>query len=216
MAEEAAAPRKAPGDRKREIGDAVAYALGNAIRNAALAILAEGKRSKSELAKITGIDLRTISHHVDELYECGCIEDAGTFKAKKGNTNERFYRAIVLPYITDEAYRNMSLEERRDVNGVTVQSITTETLSSFRSGKMESDEHLWLLWDALNLDVRGKEEVAEELAESYDRIQAIHGRAANRLAESGETGTMNIVTLTSFERGRNKRPAQSYTPPREI
>lgn len=204
-------PRKPPGERKREIGDAVAYALGNAIRNVALAVLAEGKRSKSELAKITGIDLRTMSHHVDELYECGCIEDAGS--VKKGNVTERFYRTVILPYITDEVYRNMTLEERRDVNGVTVQSILTETLASFRAGKMESDEQLWLLWDALNLDVQGKEEVAEEQAESYERIQAIHGRAINRLCESGETGTMSIVTLTSFERGRNKRPAQSYAPP---
>lgn len=211
MAEEATAPRKPPEERKREIGDAVAYALGNAIRNVALAVLAEGKRSKSELAKITGIDLRTMSHHVDELYECGCIEDAGSIK--KGNVTERFYRTIILPYITDEAYRNMTLEERRDVNGVTVQSILTETLASFRAGKMEPDEQLWLLWDALNLDVQGKEEVAKELAESYERIQAIHGRATNRLCESGETGTMSIVTLTSFERGRNKRPAQSYAPP---
>jgi DNA-binding transcriptional ArsR family regulator len=211
LAEEATAPRKPPGERKREIGDAVAYALGNAIRNVALAVLAEGKRSKSELAKITGIDLRTMSHHVDELYECGCIEDAGS--VKKGNVTERFYRTVILPYITDEAYRNMTPEERRDVNGVTVQSILTETLASFRAGKMEPDEQLWLLWDALNLDVRGKEEVAEELAESYERIQAIHGRATNRLCESGETGTMSIVTLTSFERGRNKHPAQSYAPP---
>jgi DNA-binding transcriptional ArsR family regulator len=210
LAEEATAPRKPPGERKREIGDAVAYALGNAIRNVALAVLAEGKRSKSELAKMTGIDLRTMSHHVDELYECGCIEDAGSIK--KGNVTERFYRTVILPYITDEAYRNMTLEERRDVNGVTVQSILTETLASFRAGKMEPDEQLWLLWDALNLDVQGKEEVAEELAESYERIQAIHGRATNRLCESGETGTMSFVNFTSFEGVRKTRPAQSYAP----
>jgi hypothetical protein len=49
--------------------EAVAYALGNAIRNEALAILAEGKRSTSELAKIMNVDVKRLGNHIRRLYE---------------------------------------------------------------------------------------------------------------------------------------------------
>lgn len=205
--------RKPLGERKREIDDAVVYALGHWIRNEALSIFAEGKHSTSEIAKMLGEDVRVVSNHIRELYDSGCIESAGT--AKKGNVNEQFYRAVILPYITDEAYRNMSVEERRDVNGVTVQSILTEILASFRAGKMESDEDLWLLWDCLNLDAEGRREVSEEFAASYDRLLDIKARSANRLCESGEVGTTTIVTMTSFERSRPGRPDRGYNPSTE-
>lgn len=190
--------------------EAVAYALGNRIRNEALSILAEGKRSISELAKIMERDMRLVGHHVRELYDSGCIEMAGT--VKKRNVTERFYRAVILPYITDEAYRAMSNEERRDVNGVTVQSILTETLASYREGKMESDQDLWLLWDAANLDVQAKKELAEHFATSYEEVVNIKARAATRLSESGEIGTTTIFTITSFERSRPERPERVYAP----
>lgn len=213
MAEEAAVGRKPRNERKRTMDEAVRVALGNWIRNEALSILAEGKRSTSELAKMMGLDVKVLGNHIRELYDCGCIEDAGT--ATKGNVTERFYRAVILPYITDDAYRAMSQEERRDVNGVTVQSILSETLSSYRAGKMEADENLWLLWDALNLDAQGRREIAEEYAESYERMKDIGGRAAARLCESGETGTTTIITATAFQRSRPRRPERSYTPSTE-
>lgn len=213
LAEKLAATRKPPAERKRQMEDAVAYALGHPIRNQALSILAEGKRSTSELAKIMGEDVKAVGHHIRELYESGCIEDAGT--VMKGNVTERFYRVVILPYITDEAYQAMTMEERRDIIGVTVQSILTETLASYRAGKMESDEDLWLLWDALNLDARGRREVADELAASYERLLDIKCRAATRMTESGETGTTTIVTATAFSRCRSGRPERSYTPSTE-
>ena len=195
------------------MGEAVAYAVGNWIRNEALSILAEGKRSTSELAKMLGLDTKLVGNHIRELYDSGCIEIAGT--AKRGNVTETFYRTVILPYITDEAYRAMSIEERRDVNGVTVQSILTETLAAFGAGKMEADEALWLLWDAFNLDAQGREEVAQALAESYERVVDIAAEAVNRMAKSGETGTTTILSLTSFQRSRPGRPERGYAPPTE-
>lgn len=208
--EPAQASRKPPAERKREMDEAVAYALGNPIRNEALAILAEGKRSTNELAKIMEVDVKLLGNHIRRLYEAGCIEIAGT--AKRHNVTETFYRAVILPYITDEAYRAMSIEERRDVNGVTVQSILTETLASYRVGKMESDEDLWLLWDAVPLDLQGRKELADHLAESYETVKDIQGKAATRMCESGETGTTTIVTATAFDRCRPSPPECGYTP----
>ena len=213
MAEKLAAARKPPAERKRQMDDAVAWALGHPIRNEVLSILAEGKRSTSELAKIMDADVKLVGHHVRELFASGCIEDAGT--VARGNVTERFYRTVILPYMTDEAYQAMTTEERHDVVGVTVQSILTETLASYRAGKMESDEDLWLLWDALNLDAKGRREVADELAASYERLLDIKCRAATRISESGETGTTTIVTTTAFSRCRSGRPERNFAPSTE-
>ncbi|HWM55521.1 MAG TPA: ArsR family transcriptional regulator [Solirubrobacterales bacterium] len=211
MAEKLAATRKPPAERKRKkMDEAVAWALGHPVRNEVLSILAEGKRSSSELAKIMDEDVKLVGHHVRELFESGCIEDAGT--VARGNVTERFYRTVILPYITDEAYQAMTMEERHDIIGVTIQSILTETLASYRAGKMESDEDLWLLWDALNLDAEGRREVADELAASYERLADIKGRAATRMCESGEAGTTTIVTATAFSRCRQGRPERNYAP----
>ncbi len=207
---EAIVARKPLGDRKRSMDDALAYALKNWIRNEALSILAEGKRSTSELAKLMGLDVKLLGNHVRQLYECGCIEIAEI--KKRGNVTETFYRAVVLPYITDEAYRDMTLEERRDVIGVTTLSILTETMASYRAGTMEPDDDLCLLWDALSLDAQGRREVSEEFADSFKRMLRIKGRAAKRLADSGELGTTTIISMTGFERSRPGRPERTYAP----
>ncbi len=209
----AAAPRMPHDARTREMDEAVAYALGNKIRNQALVILAEGPRSSKELAKMMGLGTRLVSNHISRLYKAGCIEIA--FTAERGNVTEVFYRTVILPYITDEAYRKMTMMERRDVNGVTTQNILTETLAAYRAGKMDDDEDLWLLWDALMCDEQARKEIAQEQAESYERQKDIAGRAATRLCESGEVGQTTIIVSMAFDRSRAELPERRYVPPTE-
>jgi len=203
--------------RTREMDEAVAYALGNKIRNQALVILAEGPRSSKELAQMMGLGdpagVRRVSNHITRLYKAGCIEIA--FTADKGNVTEVYYRTVILPYITDEAYRKMTMRERHDVNGVTTQNILTETLAAYRAGKMDDDEDLWLLWDALMCDEQARKEIAQEQAESYERQKAIAGRAATRLSKSGEVGQTTIIVSMAFDRCRKELPERRYVPSTE-
>lgn len=196
--------RKPAAERKRPVDEAVSFAVGNGIRIDALAILAEGKHSPSEIAEILGVDTRLVGNHIRELYECGCIESAGTKNVR--NATQHFYRAVDVPYISDEAYREMPVEARREVIGVIVQSIVAETIASLRAGKMETDDDVWLLWDCLNLDPRGRRELADEMAAHYEKIVAIKEENADRLAEAGEDGVTTFVSLTAFERSRSGRP----------
>jgi len=209
----AEAPRMPRDTRTREMDEAVAYAVGNKIRNQALVILAEGPRSSSELAKMMGLGVKRVSNHIRELYKAGCIEIAYT--AEKGNVTEVYYRTVILPYITDEAYRKMTMVERRDVNGVTIQNILTESLAAYRARKMDDDEDLWLLWDALMCDEQARKEIAQEQAESYERQKDIAGRAATRLCESGEVGQTTIIVSMAFDRCRSELPERRYVPPTE-
>lgn len=205
--------RKRASDHKRGIDGALSYALGNWIRVDALAILAEGRHSVSEVAEIMGLDLKRVSGHIRELYACGCIEDAGTEKVR--NTTEHFYRAVQLPYIDDETNRNLSLEARREILALIIQAMMTETLASFRAGKMEGNENTWIGWDCANLDSQGQRELKEEITATLERIGDIKARAANRLTESGEVGINTVYTFNAFERSRPGRPQAGYSLPEE-
>lgn len=211
---EAATNRKPASERKRAAEDAVAYAVGNGTRIDALAILAEGRSSPSEIAEALGVDTQLVGNHIRELFACGCIESAGTAQVR--NMTQHFYRALATPYISDEAYREMPLDARREVIGVLVQAIVAETLASLRSGKMESDDDVCLIWDCVSLDRRGRRELSDEMQAHYERILEIQAENADRLTKSGEEEITTLVSLMAFERSRPGRPEKRYAyPPTE-
>lgn len=166
-----------------------------------------------------GEDVKNVTNHLRDLYEAGSIEFVG--HKGDGNIRRTVYRAIARPVVSDEEYRAMSIAERNDVNGVVVQWILAECLSSYRNKKMDQDEDLCLISDEPTLDAKGRRELRELLTASWSgesedpdplkSVQEIEGRAANRMAESGEAGTTVVVALLAFERGRSRgfrrRPA---------
>jgi DNA-binding transcriptional ArsR family regulator len=210
---DAATTRKPASERKRPADEAVAYAVGNGTRIDALAILAEGKQSPSQIAEILGVDTQLVNNHIRELFACGCIESAGTTTVR--NATQRFYRALATPHVSDEAYRAMPVEARREVISVLIQAIVAETLASFRAGKMEADDDVALMWDCVTLDEEGRRELSAETQAHFDRILAIQAESANRLAESDEGGITTFVALTAFERSRPGRPENRFVYPPE-
>jgi DNA-binding transcriptional ArsR family regulator len=205
--------RKSARERKKPIDEAVAYAVGNGTRIDALAILAEGKHSPSQIAEILGVDTNLIGNHIRELYECGCIESAGTTKVR--NATQHFYRGLATPHVTDSVYKKMPHKARREVIGVLVQAAVAEIMASFRAGRMEADDDVCLMWDCVSLDKRGRRELSKEMQAHFDRILEIQSENANRLAESGEQGITTVVSLMAFERSRAGRPEKRYAYPVE-
>jgi len=190
--------------------DMPTYAVGHPIKLAALIALHEKDQSAVEIADRLGIDVRWVTNHLRDLYDAGCIEFVG-YRAGTTNIPRAVYRAIARPLIDDEAYRAMSQMERRATAGVVVQWITAECLASYRSGKIDQDDDVCLISDEPSLDAEGKQELRELFIAVYEgeidalevakSIQAIEGRAANRMTESGEEGTAMFVALMAFERG---------------
>jgi hypothetical protein len=194
--------------RTRRPDDALPHAVNHWIRVEALAIFHEGEFSAGEVADMLGEDVKLVRGHIRDLYDSGCIEFAG-YKMV-GNYRKPVYRAVILPIVTDEVYRAMSIEDRHDASGAIVQGVLAESLSSYRNGKMDNDENLCLVWDAPNLDAQGRREMLAHLTSSWRGVQHIHARATNRMAKSGETGTTTVVGLLGFERGRAGRPECGY------
>jgi DNA-binding transcriptional ArsR family regulator len=195
-------------ERKRQSVEAMTHANNHWIRVEALALLHEGEFSAGEIAEAIGEDVKNVTVHIHDLYDSGNIEFAGTKMI--GNYARPVYRALVLPKVDQEVYRKMSIKDRHDLNGAVTQGITTEMISSYGNGKMDEDEDLYLVWDAMTLDARGEQEMHDYMEDRYAGAKEIQVEAAHRLAESGEEGVTKCIGLLAFRRGRPGRPEGGY------
>jgi hypothetical protein len=200
--------RKPLKQRKRQPVEAMTHAINHWIRVEIIAIFHEGDYSAGQVAEMIGVDVKTVTGHIHDLYESGCIEFAGT-KMIDGYARP-VYRAIVMPVVTPEVYRTMPIPERHSLNGAVTQAILTETVSAYSAGKMDEDEELYLVWDAPYLDAQGEREMHDHLAASYKGAKRIHAKSANRMAKSGELGHTKVVGFLGYRRGRPGRPDGGY------
>jgi DNA-binding transcriptional ArsR family regulator len=214
--------RRPARERTRLPEEAPTYPANHRIRLESLIILHEGEFSAADIAQMIGEETPIVTNHLRDLYDAGCIEFVG-YKGK-GNFKKAVYRAVARPVIGDEEYQAMSLEERHEINGVALQWILAESLSSYRNEKMDRDENLCLVSDEPCLDAKGRFELHELLAacwsgESEDvlkalkSVQEIAARATNRMAKSGEAGTTVVVSLMAFERARPRISERSSRVP---
>ncbi len=195
--------------RKRKIEDAVSYALGRGVRVDILCYLNEAPRSPSELAELLSLPLSKIEHPIKELLASGSIELAYVERGS-GNTRRHFYRAVEIPFFSDEEMWAMSFEARQEIYGLILQSSVAEALAAFRAGKVSNDPRVCMAWRWFNLDAQGRRDLADENARSWDRMMEIEVESADRRAVTGETGVSIIVSLLAHERARylDKRPAR--------
>jgi len=195
--------------RKRKIEDAVSYALGSGVRVDLLCYLNEAPRSPSELAELLSLPLSKVEHHIKELLASGSIELAYVEEGS-GNTRRHFYRAVEIPFFTDEEMWAKPFEARQEIYGLILQSSVAEALAAFRAGKVSNDPRVCMAWRWFNLDTQGRHDLADENARSWDRMMEIEAESADRRAMTGEEGVSIIVSLLAHERARllNKRPAR--------
>lgn len=192
--------------RKRSIEDAVSYAISHRIRVKILGYLHEGSRSPSELAEQMNLPMSTVEHHIKELLASESIELARVEPVR--NTTEHFYRAIELPFFTDEEMWALPVQARQEIYGLIIQSSVAEIQAAFRAGKMSNDPRVWMAWRWFNLDAQGRRDLADELARSWARVQQIEAESAARCTKSGEKVVSMLVSTFGFERFRTSR-----TPP---
>lgn len=186
-------------ERSRE--EAVAYAVAHRIRVQVLAALNERSFSIVELARIVRQPMSTVGHHVEELLKDGSIEVAGTRRVRA--INQVIYRAVEMPFYDEEAMAALEPEARQEIYGLTLQNATAEAMASFFAGKFSNDPETWIAWRWFNVDEQGRAEIAEELAESWERFQEIEARSAERATGSGEELKSIVVSSAGFERSRS-------------
>jgi DNA-binding transcriptional ArsR family regulator len=202
--------RRPARERTRLPEEAPTYPTNHRIRHESLIILHEGEFSAADIAEMIGEETPIVTNHLRDLYDAGCIEFVGY--QGKGNFKRAVYRAVARPFTNREEYEPLSPEERQEAIGVHLQWTVAEALASYRNKKMASDEALCIISDEPCLDAEGRLELDDFLTACWNgesevlaklkSVQDIAGRAANRMAKSGEAGTTIVVSLMGFERAR--------------
>jgi DNA-binding transcriptional ArsR family regulator len=188
------------GQRGKSIEEVVSYAVGHRIRVQVLVILSEGVFSPDQIAQMIEEPTNKVSHHVKELLDAGSIEVAKTEQVR--NTLQHYYRAVEMPYYSDEDIAAMTPEQRQVTYGLTLQQIMAEAMAAFWAGKLIDDPRVWLGQRWFNVDERGRDEIADEQARSWERIHEIEAASINRCANSGESANSVIVAQLGFKRER--------------
>ncbi|MDX6626073.1 MAG: hypothetical protein QOE56_1062 [Solirubrobacterales bacterium] len=188
------------GQSGKTIEEVIGYALGHRIRVQVLSLLNEGTYTPDEIAQILGEPLNRVGHHIRELHDGGSIELAKVEKAR--NADQHYYRAVEMPFYSDEEVWAMTPQQRQVSAGLVLQNMVAEAMSAFWAGKIRDDPRCWLAWRWFNVDVQGRREIADEQQRSWDRMREIEADATNRRAESGEEAKSIIVGDMGFERER--------------
>lgn len=195
----------APRQEGKSTEERLAFALAHRTRVYVLTLLNEGVYSPDELARIIGEPVGNISHHIKQLLDAGSIELAKT--EPRRNTLQHFYRAVEMPYYSDEEIAAMTPEERQETIRLTLQCLMAEVMTAFWAGKMEADPRFWLAWRWFNVDEQGRQDLADEQERSWLRAREIEAESTNRCAKSGEETQSIIVASAGFERERNSPTA---------
>jgi DNA-binding transcriptional ArsR family regulator len=195
--------------RKKRIGEVVAYALSHRTRVLILIVLNEGVYTPAQVAKIIEEPLRNVSNHIRELAEAGSIEL--TKSVPKRNSVQHYYRAVEMPYYSEEDMEAMTPEQRDVTYGLVIQSMAAEMMAALWKGTLSSDPKTWLSWRWFNVDAQGREEIAEDLQRSWDRMWEIQAESTNRCAKSKEDTRSILVAHGGFERAK-----KAARPPGEV
>jgi DNA-binding transcriptional ArsR family regulator len=185
--------------RKKTIEEVVTYAVGHRTRVHILIVLNEGTFTPGQIAEIIGEPLNNVSNHVKELVEAGSIELAKTEQVR--NATQHYYRAVDMPFYSDEEIAAMTPQQRQVSAGLVVQSMIAEVMAALWAGKLH-DPRVWLAWNWFNVDEQGRRDILAEQARSWARVQEIEIEATNRRAESEEDATSIIVTQLGYQRAR--------------
>jgi DNA-binding transcriptional ArsR family regulator len=197
------------GQRGKSIEEVVGYALSHRIRVYVLTLLNEGVYSPDQLARIIGEPTNKVSHHVTELLDAGSIELAKVEKVR--NADQHFYRAVEMPFYSDEEAEAMTPQQRKVTAGLTLQCMVAEAMSAFWAGKLHDDPRVWLAWRWFNVDEQGRQDIADEQQRTWERMQEIEVESTNRRADSGEDATSIVVADMGFERERTAPRPPAFT-----
>jgi len=188
------------GQGRRGVEEAVGYALKHQRRVELLCLLNEGERNRYQLAASIGVEPDKIKHHLKELLDEGSIELA--YSKRVRNLIQHYYRAVEIPFYSDEEIEALRPEERQAFAGVILQAVMAESLAALWAGKMAEDRRVWLSWRWFHVDSQGREDIADEQARHWERVLWIEGDSANRCAKSGEATKSIIVASLGHVRCR--------------
>jgi DNA-binding transcriptional ArsR family regulator len=185
-------------DRTNE--EATSYALGHRTRVEILSALNEGNFSASELARVVGQPLSSVTHHLAELLASGSISVVDVREV--GNVEQKVYSsgAIRGIFFDEEECASWPFERRQATHSRIIQSSGAEAINSLWSGAISNEPKSWLVWKPFKLDDQGWLDACAVFQAAWDRLNAIEEESNDRRAESGEEARPYVCNLQAYPR----------------
>lgn len=197
------------GRKKRKlVADAVQFAVSHHIRLEILILLHEAAYTTSDLAELTGIDIKKVSNHLLEMYNDGSIEVADS--VMRHGTTVYWYRAVEMPEYTKEQAEALPEKELQGIAGVIAQGQTAELMAALHAGSLATARTI-LSWDMYDVDERGRVDIEEITTAYLERLKEVQCESVNRVTGSKEDTTSMIVSVGAFKRARMIRVSRSRT-----
>lgn len=194
--------------RRKAVADAVQFAVSHYIRLEILILLHETAYTTSDLAELTGIDIKKVSNHLLEMWNDGSIEVVD--RVQRHGTTVYWYRAVELPEYTKEQAEAMPEKQLQMIAGVIAQGQTAELMAALHKGTLANPRTI-LSWDMYDVDERGREAIEDATVEYLEQLKRAWCESVNRVAESKEETTPMIVSVGVFKRARAIRASRSRT-----
>jgi DNA-binding transcriptional ArsR family regulator len=169
----------------------------DSVRRDALVALNEGTADATGLARRLGVDVPTMTSHLQKMRDQGLIEvvdrPPGPGSAEPG------YRALVRALWSSEEWASLSLEERRKLSGWIVKMIVADGEEALESGTFSERTDSHASRTVSVVDEHGWGELTRIQNEALEASFAVQAASAERLAESGEDGIRVMSAMLCFE-----------------
>jgi DNA-binding transcriptional ArsR family regulator len=180
---------KQSGTVKSTLGDIAAHPT----RAKCLAILTERPASPAELARELGQELGVVAYHVKRLRDLEAVELVEERPVR--GAMEHFYRAIKRPFIDDEEYLDVSLEDRLKFARAILQLSVVDATTAIETGSLAERHNHHISRFPSQVDEKGWEDMMELLQETLARAMEIE---AESVARGGTTIPIRVI-LQGFE-----------------
>jgi Helix-turn-helix domain len=183
--------------KKDGVEQIVAKAFAHPLRVQILIILNERVASPNLLAQELDQSLNLVAYHVRVLEKYDCIELVDT-KQRRGAT-EHFYRATRRQFLTDSEWSRLPESLRPGLSGAMLKAAFDDVEEAISANTFDELDDRHLSRTPMVVDSQGWDDASGLLAETLDRLLAIQAESSERLARSGEAGTLSKVVMLHFK-----------------
>ncbi|MGH2868442.1 MAG: ArsR/SmtB family transcription factor [Solirubrobacteraceae bacterium] len=172
----------------------LAKALAHPLRTRVLSALEDRTASPSQLAVELDVPLGVLSYHVRRLTALGFLRLVK--RVPRRGAVEHYYTAIVRPPVTDQAWGATPSVVKQAMLGASLDQVGTMVTDAAAAGGFDAPESR-ISRIRVSVDEQGWREMAQELAESEKRIEAIERKSRRRLETSEGDGSL-IATVVGI------------------
>lgn len=199
------AKAEAPGDQPRrkyrprpKLNSTLAGVLAHPVRCHIQTILDRRVASAVQISAAIGVARTHVNYHLRKMAEMGVIEGVGT-RDRRG-AKEQFFRGLVRPELSDEEYKELSLDERQNHSRLALQLLCADAGSSLAQRLLGARADAWTYRNPFWVDEEGWQELRAVLYTAKAGIENVMAAVVNRKAANPSLPTFNITTgLTMIE-----------------